>query len=100
MDKLWKANERAIARMLGGKRVIEKGLNMEDITHPVFSIEAKSRKFIPKWLLEAMAQSAANAPSGKVPIVVVHQVGEPHVEDLVMIRLGDFAALVAQIGIE
>lgn len=89
-DATWKAAERAIARRLGGQRVGNRGTNTEDVTHPRLSVEVKSRKSLPAWLLGAMAQAQANAPPGRVPCVVLHEVGARHASDLVMLALGDF----------
>lgn len=89
-DATWKQCERAIAKRLGGQRVGNRGTNTEDVTHPWLSVEVKSRKALPAWLLAALAQARANAPAGRVPLVVLHEVGQRHEGDLVMLALGDF----------
>jgi len=55
-----KATERAVAKRIGGKRVGI--LGAEDVSHPLFSIEVKSRKaFVAgDW----MAQAVRNCPEG------------------------------------
>ncbi len=81
-----KATERAVAKRLDGKRVGVMG--GEDVEHPIFSIEVKSRKaFV---ATDWMAQSARNCPEGKVPLVVVHVTGQRHTEDMVILRMKDF----------
>ena len=37
-----------------------------------------------------MAQAETNATPGKLPLVVLHQVGRRHDNDLVVVRLGTF----------
>ncbi len=77
-----KANEKALAKILKGKRVGTMG--GEDIYKDNFSFEAKSRdKFVAeKW----MKQCEENC-EGRIPIVVVHLTGQKHDNDLVIIRL-------------
>ena len=86
----WKASERAIAKRLGGERVGNRGCNTEDVAHDWLSVEVKTRKSLPAWLRDAMAQAERNAPAGRLPMVVLHQVGQRHDKDLVVLSLGDF----------
>ena len=93
MDKAWKATERAIASHLGGKRVPITGRqrgDVPDVAHPWLSIECKHRKRLPEWLKDAMSQAGAAATSSQLPIVVLHELGERHGSNLVLLRLGDF----------
>ncbi len=89
-DKTWKASERALAKRLGGQRVGTRGTNTEDISHAWLSIEVKTRRALPAWLLAAVAQARRNAPPSRLPVVVLHQVGQRHDGDLVMLRMADF----------
>ncbi|MBF0487215.1 MAG: hypothetical protein HQK98_03555 [Nitrospirae bacterium] len=81
-----KAAERAVAKRMNGKRIGIMG--GEDVEHPLFSIEVKSRKaFVAgDW----MSQAVRNCPEGKTPLVVVHVSGQRHTEDMVIIRMKDF----------
>lgn len=81
--------ERAIAKLLNGKRVGI--LGQEDIMHPVYSIEVKSRKrFVAnKW----MDQCIKNNKEGKIPLVVVHETNKNHKKDLIIMNLNDFLIL-------
>jgi len=88
-DKTWKAVERCIAARLGGKRVGCTGLATADVVNDWLTIEVKSRKALPAWLLDAVNQ-AAQASDGRLPIVVLHQVGKHHNNDIVAMRLSDF----------
>ena len=78
--------EKAIAKIFNGDRM---GLfGGEDVKHPKFSIEVKSRlKFVAKkW----MAQANRNNKNNKIPIVVVHEKNTHHENDLVIINIQDF----------
>ncbi len=88
----WKHTERAVARALGGERASKhgQGESTPDVLTSAYAVEVKHRKELPAWLKEAMAQSVRNAPEGKLPLVVLHESGCRHGEDLVMMRLADF----------
>lgn len=93
----WKAVERAVAEILGGERVPVTGRargSAPDIAHESLAIEVKHRKAMPAWLLDAMAQAVASkrAPE-QLPIVVLHPKGARYVDSLVIVRLGDLAAI-------
>ena len=92
--KDWKACERKVAALLGGRRIPVSGRGRgdnPDIHHELFSIEVKSRKTIPAWLEDAMRQAEAFARDGRLPVVVLHQDRTPYAESLVVLRLEDFA---------
>lgn len=89
----WKATESKIAAALGGRRVPVTGRNRgdaPDIKHDWLCPEVKHRETIPAWLHDAMAQALAAAAPEQLPIVVLHQSGERHQNDYVVIRLADF----------
>lgn len=90
----WKAVERAIAQRLGGQRVPITGRqrgSAPDVAHEEFGIEVKHRKALPSWLLDAMDQAVACSGDGaKLPVVVLHQAGQRHDNDLIVLRLKDF----------
>lgn len=90
--RAWKDAEKGVAAMLGGKRLSNTalGLPSADVETPAYSVEVKSRQNLPAWLINAVAQARRNAPEDKLPIVVAHQVGQRRVNDLVIVRLGDF----------
>jgi len=78
--------EREISKLLGGKRIGI--LGCEDIEHPVWSIETKERK---RLSIEAfMLQAERNTPIHKTPLLVLHQLGKEHKNDIVCMRLKDF----------
>lgn len=83
-----KATERAIAKRMGGKRVGVMG--GEDVSHPVYSIEVKSRvSFAGEKFIE---QAERNCENGKTPIAIVHIHGKRFSEAIVMMRMREFEA--------
>ena len=99
--KDWKACERRVAELLGGRRVPVSGRtrgDCPDIEHPYLSIECKSRKKLPAWIEDAMNQAEASAKDGRVPVAVLHQDRAPYAESLVVLRLDDFAEYLKEEG--
>ena len=97
--KDWKACERKIAELLGGVRVPVSGRQRgakPDGEHPVLSIEVKSRKTLPAWLLDALEQAQAATEDGRLPVAVLHQDRKPYRDALVVCRLGEFADFTAK----
>ena len=88
----WKTTERAIAKRLGGRRAGPTGRTGSDVIDaPIpFAIEVKHRQALPGWLLDAMSQSRGAARVDQTAIVVLHQLGARHDNDLVVMRLRDF----------
>lgn len=86
----WKNTERKAARMLGGQRVGNSGRNTEDISHGWLSCEVKHRDVLPSWLKMAMWQARTNAAADKLPVVILHESGQRHADNLVVIRMADF----------
>ena len=63
-DKRWKATERRIAALLGGRRVPVSGRgrgDAPDIAHPWLALEVKDRATLPAWLLDALDQAERSA---------------------------------------
>ena len=92
----WKEHERRTARRLSGTRTGNRGTATADVEAGAWSVECKSRKQLPTWLLDAMSQASRNAGDGQTGIVVLHQVGQRSDRDIVCIRLADWLAVTKQ----
>lgn len=93
-ERAWKRSERRIAEVLGGRRVPVSGRgrgDAPDIEHPALSIEVKTRKSLPAWIKDALAQAEASSTAGRVPVVVLHERGKRYASSLAVMRLEDFA---------
>lgn len=78
-----KSTERSLAKLLNAQRIGI--LGKEDLSHPLFSYEIKSRKsFVALSWLE---QAERNCPEGKTPVLVVHVSGKHHQRDCVIVSL-------------
>ncbi len=90
--KDWKACERKVAALLGGKcgpvSSQARG-HSPDIEHQRLSIEVKSRKQLPAWIEDAMKEAEAYAQGRQLPLVVLHQDGQRYEEALMVMRLKD-----------
>lgn len=84
----FKGTERAMARRLGGKRTGH--LGGQDVDAGWLSAECKHRKQIPTWLTDALTQARRHAQPEQLPIVILHQHGARHDDNLVVLRLADF----------
>lgn len=94
-DKRWKATERKIAALLGGRRVPVSGRgrgDQPDIAHPWLSLEVKDRATLPAWLLDALDQAERSATPAQLPVAVLHRAGDRHDAALMVLRLADFVA--------
>lgn len=75
VDKAWKRAERLAAKAFGVERNGRLGRYAGDTTpHPLFSIESKYRKTLPKVLTEGLAQAKAYDHT-KTPLLVTKQRG-------------------------
>ena len=92
-DTSWKRTERRTAAILGGRRVPVSGRqrgDVPDVTHPWLSVEVKHRQSLPAWILGAMSQARAAARSDQLPVAILHESGQRHADNLVLVRLADF----------
>ena len=96
--KDWKKCGLRLAKLLGGERMPVTGRgrgDAPDIAHPIFSVEVKSRKTIPAWFEETLAQAGASALPAQLPVAVLHRDGDRYADALVVVRLKRF---VLQLG--
>jgi len=89
-DKTWKQVERAIARRLNGRRQGATGRRGPDVVNDWLVAEVKHRRRLPQWLKNALAQARCGAGEQRLPLVILHESGQRHSDDLVVLRLGDF----------
>ena len=89
VDIVWKQTERAIAKRLNGQRMGVSGRATADVVNGWLAVEVKHRKRLPAWLKAALEQ-ARNGAGERLPIVVLHEAGQRHTNDLVLLRLADF----------
>lgn len=94
--KPFKATERAVAKILGGKRLGH--LGAVDVKARWVSAECKHRQSVPAWLSDAMTQAKRHADEGQLPVVIIHVHGQRHSEDMVVMRLGDFQEWFGELG--
>ncbi|MDG6927744.1 MAG: hypothetical protein JRN10_00850 [Nitrososphaerota archaeon] len=94
-DKVWKQEERRIARAFGTERTPLSGSNSKmtqsDTLHPKFYIEIKHRKQVPFYKVFLETDKKAK-DEGKIPMVVLHE--SKRQKRIVMISLEDFVKLV------
>ena len=98
----WKAAEREIASRLDGQRNPVTGrarsAGVADIEHPQFGLEIKTREKIPLWLEDAMDQAkACSRTSNKIPMVILHKVGDRFDHAMVIVQLSDLDHLRLQV---
>jgi hypothetical protein len=88
--------ERAAARLLGGVRTGNRGTAAADVTVGDWAVvEVKARRSLPAWLKRAVEQAevaAGQAVSPRLPLVQLHEVGGRVVDDLIVMRAGEFRA--------
>jgi len=93
-SQCWKNSERKVAEYLGGERV-SRGDNFgesdTDVRHKAFSIEVKERKKVSQFLIDIVKQADQYNDGSKLSIGVLHEKGKRHDNDLVLVRLKDFA---------
>jgi len=91
-NKTWKNVERKIAERIGGVRTSKGGQGeaTPDVENDWLSVEVKTRRTFPGWMIDAMAQAETNATPGKLPTVRCHGIGWRHRRDIIMLRAGDF----------
>lgn len=72
----WKRVERKVARILNCKRHPVGNLGKPDIESKFLCGEVKSRRKLPKWLVEALRSAQAKAEETQLPVVVLWGYGE------------------------
>lgn len=97
-DTTWKAAERRISQLLGGKRLGPTGTPQPDVVSDFLVAEVKHKKRMPQWLWDAVEQAREQRDVQRMPIVVLHQYGQRYDHSLVVARLDDFVHYVKGAG--
>lgn len=93
----WKRAESEIARALGTERLPNSGTGQPDCRCPGWAVQIKTRKELPAWLKEAMAQATRDAAPGERPVVVLNEVSQgkkPY--RLAVLLFDDWQAIVTE----
>ncbi len=91
-EPVWKAVERAVAGRLQGRRTGPSGRSGPDVVSDWLAVEVKCRRSLPQWLRGALAQARVGCPEHRLPLVILHEMGQRHDGDLVLMTLQDFEA--------
>jgi hypothetical protein len=67
-----------------------KGEAVPDIITDHLVVEVKDRARLPRWLLRGLAQARAYEGGKRLPILIAHERGQRHDNDLVVIAFKDF----------
>lgn len=67
----WKAHERAVAVLLEGKRIPNNGFGQPDVIAGNLAVQVKTKRTVPKWMVNAVEQSIRDADLNQQPVVVV-----------------------------
>jgi len=88
-----KRHERAIAKLIGGRRVGILGKHDVEDHKGKFSVECKSREVLPKWFQKMWEQAERNCPEMLVPLLVIHKLNQRYEDDWVIMKMKDFLEL-------
>lgn len=86
--RTFKGVERALAKRLNGERTGHTG--GADVVTDWLCVEVKSRATLPRWVRDAIGQAKRNAGIEQLPVAILHQTGQRHDGDLVVMTLADF----------
>jgi len=87
----WKQTERRVAAALGGVRTGNRGTATADIEHDWLAVEIKHTSRPPQRVEAALIQAERAASDGQLPVAIIHTTGKRGSDDLLVMRLGDFA---------
>jgi len=88
-DKLWKAAERTIGHQLGARRMGPGG-DRADLRSEWLCVEVKSRIRLPAWLKAGLGQARHYALPAQLPLLILHENGQPYAAAMVCMTLADF----------
>ena len=87
-----KSFELAVAKFMGMKRAHFEAHDLEG--HDLITVECKKREKLPKSVKDWYAQAANAAQCGKVPVLVMGELGQRTKDALVVLALDDFRAIL------
>lgn len=90
MKKSWNNSESDPEKLLRGRRTGNRGTSPADVAPDWLSVEVKHRRMLPAWFIGALTQAQKNAPTNRLPVVILHQHGQHNANDVVCMRLGNF----------
>lgn len=101
-DKAWKATERAIARLVRGKRrgadYGDRRGGKTDVVHSFFALEVKHSKYHKSFAFGVralkQAERARKTSEGQIPLAVVHRENTSHMTDICYMYFANYALLV------
>jgi len=85
----WQRHERRTAQQFGGERT-PSGVAGADVVTDSFSVECKCWRNLPARVVDALQQAERSATNGQTPMAIIHQTGQRHDGDLVILRRRDF----------
>jgi len=92
----WKAQERQVAKALGGQRLPNIGRGQCDVRAPGWALQVKTRTALPGWLWAAMDQAERDVGPDEAPAVVLCEVKAGRkAKRLAVLDFDRFAALIA-----
>lgn len=100
--KAWKRYEQRLTAWLSRGKVVAiresrwlRGEAVEDVSWGPLSIEAKTRKTIPKYVKEWLAQAKSNCQS-RMPVVIWHENHMRMGDEVVLLRLSDLYTIIEE----
>lgn len=87
-EKPWKRSEQEIADLVGGYRVISKGIETPDVVSDTLVLDVKLRLGLPHWIIEGVEKARRHTPRFKLGGLVMVQ-GETG-EKYLILRLSDY----------
>lgn len=91
--RTWQKHEQHVANALGTQRK-QSGEAGADVVTALWSLECKSWRQLPARVVAALQQAERSATRGQTAVAVLHEVGQRHDADLVVLRWRDFADLL------
>ena len=100
-NKTWKNIERGVCGYLGCTRSGPTGIEGPDCDcHDLpISIQVKHRENIPVWFSDMVSQTMGQAHPGKLPLLVLHALGQAIPESYTVVRLSDMRNLLLAAGL-